>query len=105
MHEKLVALSDEDCKVILNAFLTMYPPKDHSIEIYALNFYVNPNAEFPPEPTQVKNLSQIDFEYIQEQIEKCDDKLSSGDYDGAITNARTLLENICLYILEQTGED
>lgn len=31
---------------------------------------------------------------IEEQIHKCRDKITSGDYDGAITNARSLVETI-----------
>jgi len=30
--------------------------------------------------------------FIDEQVTKCDSKISEGDYDGAITNARSLLE-------------
>jgi len=33
-------------------------------------------------------------EFIAEQLEKCDRKLQDGDYDGAITNARSLLEAV-----------
>jgi hypothetical protein len=33
-------------------------------------------------------------EFISEQIAKCDSKLSSEDYDGAITNARSLVEAV-----------
>ena len=50
-----------------------------------------------------EELDKIDFEYIREQIKKCNEKIASDDYDGAITNARTLLENICFYILESSG--
>ncbi len=32
--------------------------------------------------------------YVREQVEKCDAKLAHGDLDGAITNARTLLEAV-----------
>lgn len=35
---------------------------------------------------------------IEEQIQKCREKIDSGDYSGAITNARTLLENVCIKI-------
>lgn len=31
---------------------------------------------------------------IEEQIHKCRDKIASGDYDGAITNARSLVETL-----------
>lgn len=32
--------------------------------------------------------------FIDEQVTKCDTKIASGDYDGAITNARSLLEAV-----------
>lgn len=45
----------------------------------------------------------VDSKYIKQQISKCNAKISSEDYDGAITNARTLVESICIYILEKSG--
>lgn len=36
----------------------------------------------------------VSHEFIQAQVAKCDYKLASGDYDGAITNARALLEAV-----------
>jgi hypothetical protein len=38
------------------------------------------------------------LEFIREQIFKCKSKINSGDYDGAITNARSLLEAVLLEI-------
>ncbi|EPR35022.1 Abortive infection protein-like, C-terminal domain containing protein [Alkalidesulfovibrio alkalitolerans DSM 16529] len=41
------------------------------------------------------NASDKDFDsFIDDQIVKCDRKIENGDYDGAITNARTLLESV-----------
>lgn len=39
---------------------------------------------------------KVDAGYIAEQVGKCERKISEGDYDGAITNARTLLEAVLL---------
>lgn len=39
--------------------------------------------------------------YIDEQIKKCAVKINNNDYDGAITNARTLLEEVLLSIEEK----
>ena len=39
--------------------------------------------------------------YVLEQLDKCDDKLSGRDYDGAITNARTLLEAVLFELQAQ----
>lgn len=36
------------------------------------------------------------IEFIHEQLSKCESKLSDGDFDGAITNSRSLLEAILL---------
>jgi len=38
--------------------------------------------------------------YVLEQLDKCDAKLSARDYDGAITNARTLLEAVLFELQE-----
>jgi len=38
--------------------------------------------------------------FVEEQVVKCRGKLDSGDYDGAITNARTLIEAV-LYGIEE----
>lgn len=40
--------------------------------------------------------SEVDSGYIAEQVIKCERKINEGDYDGAITNARTLVEAILL---------
>jgi hypothetical protein len=36
--------------------------------------------------------------FIDEQIQKCEDKIRDGDFDGAITNARSLLEAVLVHI-------
>jgi hypothetical protein len=37
---------------------------------------------------------RLSHEFIAEQIEKCDKKLAAEDYDGAITNARSMVEAV-----------
>jgi hypothetical protein len=41
-----------------------------------------------------KKASDITEIAIEEQIKKCREKITSGDYDGAITNARSLVETL-----------
>ncbi|MBN2571863.1 MAG: abortive infection family protein [Ignavibacteriales bacterium] len=43
----------------------------------------------------------LNDEFIQEQIQKCQEKIQREDYNGAITNARSLLESIFLAIIER----
>ncbi len=45
-----------------------------------------------------KKASDITEIAIEEQIHKCRDKILSGDYDGAITNARSLVETLLISI-------
>lgn len=44
-------------------------------------------------------------EFISEQIRKCRDKVQNEDYDGAITNARSLLEAVLIEIEKKLVED
>lgn len=46
----------------------------------------------------ILNNNAPNIEFIQEQISKCQTKINAGDNDGAITNARTLLESVLLEI-------
>lgn len=40
----------------------------------------------------------ISTEFLQEQVEKCERKIFQEDYDGAITNARSMVEEILLEV-------
>lgn len=46
-------------------------------------------------------VTALSDEFIQEQIQKCQEKIQREDYNGAITNARSLLESIFLAIIER----
>jgi hypothetical protein len=50
---------------------------------------------------QVEEVDIISDEYLQEQIDKCITKINNDDYDGAITNARTMIEELLLTIEER----
>ncbi|MFZ4580558.1 MAG: abortive infection family protein [Myxococcota bacterium] len=43
---------------------------------------------------EVTSADPISHEFIRSQVTKCNAKLASGDYDGAITNARALIEGV-----------
>ena len=44
---------------------------------------------------------KLSSEFVGQQIAKCKQKMNASDYDGAITNARTLIEEILLSIEER----
>lgn len=48
----------------------------------------------------IDTISSIDHEFVIEQIAKCNQKVTLGDFNGAITNARTLCEAILIHIIE-----
>ncbi|MBK9794724.1 MAG: hypothetical protein IPP60_16900 [Sphingobacteriales bacterium] len=50
------------------------------------------------QPTSTK---EINHQFVNEQIEKCQKKILDNDYNGAITNARSLLEAIFIEIIER----
>lgn len=49
-------------------------------------------------------LSAVDSQHVQEAWHKAMDRRAS-DPDGAITSARSLLETVCKYILDETGTE
>jgi len=45
-------------------------------------------------------ITEINHDFVSEQIKKCQEKIGSGDFNGAITNSRTLAEAIMIHIIE-----
>lgn len=54
---------------------------------------------------ETKTLDKTTSEFVQQQISKCKKKMNTGDYDGAITNARTLVEEVLLSIEKELAGD
>ena len=52
-----------------------------------------------------KTISTISHDFIIEQLEKSEEKLVSGDYDGAITNARSLIEAVSIKVIETKNSE
>lgn len=92
-------LSKEDKNEIFDAVLKVYPVKDEAPEIREVTYF--PDFDIiNSELVETKELERISFEYIHEQIKKCNSKIVEKDFEGSITNARTLIESICLFIIE-----
>lgn len=93
--------SAESAVWYINAFLKfdkLQVVKDG--DFYKLRDISGSSVDFASPFKHSKKLSHV---FIDEQIAKCDEKLARGDYDGAITNARSLLEAV-LVELEQEFE-
>jgi len=102
--EKLTQLSGQDCNEIYKAVLLIYPHKEEAPEITCIDYEVDFELE-EIELVETNELERINFEYIHEQIKKCENKITEKDYEGSVTNARTLLESICLFICENTKNE
>ncbi|MGH8647242.1 MAG: hypothetical protein ACREX4_23400, partial [Gammaproteobacteria bacterium] len=46
VHAALTSLPKDQVKAIMDAFLAVHPPKDHSAEIVKIEFYVDPDLNF-----------------------------------------------------------
>ncbi len=101
-HESHQKFTDNDKDEIIRAFHVLYPVRDDAVEINHIEFLIDPDAPIPMSPRKMIHLEKIDYIYITEQVEKCDGKIASGDFEGAITNARNLIESICKYILDDS---
>ncbi|MEA5509637.1 hypothetical protein VB715_07660 [Crocosphaera sp. UHCC 0190] len=44
-HDEIVLLPEDKKQAVLKAFLSLYPPKAHSIEITHVQFYVDPSFD------------------------------------------------------------
>jgi hypothetical protein len=100
-NERLNLLTEDDKITILDAVLEIYPHQAEAPEITDIVYYVDFEIETDSILIPTGNLSDIGFGYVTEQIDKCNQKIEAGDYDGAITNARTLVENVCIFLIEE----
>ena len=101
-YEKLKILSKDDLSEIYNAVSDLYPVKDNSIEIANVEFHLSMNSNSEYDSVESKELQNVGFEYIRDQIVKCEEKISNLDFEGAISNSRTLVESVCSFILEES---
>jgi len=92
-------LSKKDKDEIFQALLLVFPLRDSEPEITEVIYYPDFDI-YVTALVETKELDRISFEYINEQIRKCNSKIADKDFDGAVTNARNLIESICLFILE-----
>ena len=54
---------------------------------------------------QSETATELGHNFISEQITKCNEKIVNEDYNGAITNARTLVEAVLIHVIEDVEED
>lgn len=95
MIHPVVRNNPEEARYLLSIFNQQL--NHDEFEIYEAGKIANQSvysARSISSPIIVESLPRITSEFVKEQIQKCDDKLSQNDYDGAITNARSLVEGV-----------
>jgi hypothetical protein len=63
-----------------------------------------PGTDIVEIDAKVEASNPLDQQFIEEQIQKCRAKLSAADYDGAITNARSLVEAVLREMERRLGD-
>lgn len=104
IQAKIDNLSKEDKNEIFEAVLKVYPVKNNEPEIREVTYFPDLDIEYS-DLVETKELERISFDYIHDQIKKCNSKIAEKDFEGSITNARTLIESICLFIIETKTEE
>ena len=102
-HEELMKLNVVEQNAVLTCLHTIYPIKESAPEITGIEFFPDVDLISDSELVEPEKLEKVSYDFIQDQIRKCREKVESGDHDGAVTNSRTLIEATCLFILEQVG--
>lgn len=98
----LNALSKEDKNKIFDAVLSVYPPKDNAPEIVNVEYQMDFELDYNENNCIVTNkLNELNLPIVKEQLQKCEQRISNDDFDGAVTNARSLLETMCKHILNE----
>ena len=73
----------------LNQYLEL---DGYKIRTYGRTWQVVPLAEKVDVPSSLIPSGDMTHDFLAEQIRKCTEKLQAEDYDGAITNARSMVE-------------
>lgn len=102
---KLKKLTNSQQKILMNHVTMIYPTRDNAPEIYNIDFLPTLESLDDHQLVEPENLMELNLDFVTEQINKCRDKINSNDYDGALTNARSLLESVCIYILEKNTSE
>ena len=91
----IVRANDLETETLLKIFNTHLENDGYEVcEIRKLSGKPIFNARLITLPVTFENATRVNSEFVKRQIEKCGSKLKEGDYDGAISNARSLVEGI-----------
>lgn len=76
---------------------------DRAIRILALKPLLAKYGGVKIVNASIPKLTEINSGYIRTTVERACKRIENGEYDSALTNARTLLEEVFCYVLEKKG--
>lgn len=76
---------------------------DRAIRILAIKPLLAKYGSVQIVNASIPKLTKINSEYIRTTVERARKHIENGEYDSALTNARTLLEEVFCYVLEKKG--
>jgi hypothetical protein len=80
-------------------------PDKQGVDLQAVKFDYDDKLDDEMTKLKITAINTFSQGYLDQQINKCNAKIVSGDYDGVVTNARTFLEIIFLKIIEKVDRD
>jgi hypothetical protein len=104
-YTELTSNSELNIKIssqIISCLELANSPDRQGVHLQAIKFDYDDKLDDEMTKLELTAINTLSQEYLDRQISKCNDKIVSGDYDGVVTNARTVLETIFLKIIEET---
>jgi hypothetical protein len=95
-------LSDKVDRQLIKCAQLVEPPKDYGTHIQSVRYEYDDSLDLDV-AVETANANILSEEYLDSQLKKCKEKTANGDFDGVITNARTLIESVLIKILEEEG--
>jgi hypothetical protein len=90
---------------IISCLKSANSPDKQGVDLQAIKFDYDDKLDVEMTKLELTAINTLSQEYLDQQINKCNVKIVSGDYDGVVTNARTVLETIFLKIIEEVDRD
>ena len=85
-----------DIELAVNKFNKYLEFDDYHLSKVGKFYKLNSIHSSSVHPKLFDNNQNLNKQFIHEHLQKCDNKIKNNDYSGAITNARSLVENVLL---------
>ncbi len=102
-RDKVETMYQEIVNGVINHINAKLALAHHELRYIAGHFYITTvNQNVVIDSPQI---DRIDAAYVRQLPDRCNEDLQMGNYDSVITKARTLIEEVLVFILEKKGEE